>query len=94
MTCESAKASALWAEQGQAVLSAAAKVGVLALAAAAFGAGAVASEQEVSPPVPIELGQPEIPTNQFGWPIEGWAKVRYSVLADGTTADSAMDESA
>lgn len=42
---------------------------------------------QVVAPAPLEQTQPEPPTNRFNMPIEGWAIVRYSVLADGTTAD-------
>src|SRR5690606_31999170 len=31
---------------------------------------------------------PETPTNSFGIPLEGYAKVRYTVLANGTVADA------
>lgn len=54
---------------------------------ASIGLVAAAGAQEVSPPVPLEQAQPEMPTNQFGGPIEGWVKVRYVVLADGTTSE-------
>lgn len=70
-----------------ATCSRAIKVGISALAAAVLGAPAMGSGQELSPPVTLEQAQPEIPTNRFGWPLEGWVKVRYTVLADGTTAE-------
>jgi TonB family protein len=36
--------------------------------------------------------QPQPPTNRFGFPIEGWVVVRYTVLPDGRTANvSAVD---
>lgn len=57
------------------------------VAAAALGAVSAAGAQEVSPPVPREQPQPDIPEHQFGFPIEGWVKVRYTVLADGSTAE-------
>jgi len=41
----------------------------------------------VQPPAPIEQPTPEAPTTDLDTPLEGWVKVRYSVLADGTTAD-------
>jgi len=41
---------------------------------------------QVVPPEPVETQAPEAPAAR-GMPIEGWATVRYSVLADGTTAD-------
>lgn len=57
------------------------------LAALALGIAGTAGANDVTAPVPIEQPQPDAPTNQFGWPLEGWVKVRYTVLADGTTTD-------
>lgn len=57
------------------------------LAAIALAIAGAAGANDVSAPVPLEQAQPDIPTNQFGWPLEGWVKVRYSVLSDGTTTD-------
>lgn len=58
------------------------------LAAVFIGLPVSASAQnDVSPPVAREQPRPEAPTNQADLPLEGWVKVRYSVLADGTTAD-------
>lgn len=54
------------------------------LLASAFSTVAVA---QVTAPVPRAQGQPEVPMSRANIPIEGWAIVRYSVLADGTTSD-------
>lgn len=58
---------------------------IIALVAAALAPGAAVGQ--VVAPTPLDQSQPEPPTNRFGMPIEGWALVRYSVLADGSTAD-------
>jgi TonB family protein len=58
-----------------------------ALLAAAFVAAPPVNAQQTTPPVPLEQPQPEPPTNQFGLPLEGWVKVRYTVLANGTVSD-------
>lgn len=60
-------------------------LGALA-AALVLGAGAAAA-QDVAPPRLLDRVDAEAPKNSFGRPIEGWVKVRYSVLANGTTAD-------
>ncbi len=61
------------------------RIVVIALVAAAF-APVVATSQVVAP-VPIEAEQPELPPGPSGIAPEGWVVVRYSVLADGTTAN-------
>ncbi|HEY5667231.1 MAG TPA: TonB family protein [Gammaproteobacteria bacterium] len=61
------------------------RIAVIALAAAAF-VPVVATSQVVAP-VPIEAEQPELPPGRSGMAPEGWVVVRYSVLADGTTAN-------
>lgn len=61
------------------------RIVVIVLAAAAL-APVVATSQVVAP-VPIEVEQPELPPGRFGMAPEGWVVVRYSVLADGTTAN-------
>jgi len=45
-----------------------------------------AASAQVVPPTPLAREQPEPPDNRFGMPMEGWAVVGYSVLADGTTS--------
>jgi len=57
----------------------------IALVASTLASGAAYGQAD--PPTPIAQTQPEPPTNRFGMPMEGWALVRYSVLADGSTAD-------
>lgn len=57
------------------------------LAAALCPAAGSYAQNVGSPPVPRRQAVPDQPTNQFGMAVEGWVKVRYSVLADGTTAD-------
>jgi len=53
-----------------------------------LGAFAPAAAQHgASPPQPLDRTEPDAPTNAFGIPLEGYAKVRYTVLANGTTAD-------
>ena len=42
---------------------------------------------ETIPPRPLETPEPPPPSNRFGFPTEGWVVVRYSVLADGRTAN-------
>jgi len=56
----------------------------VALIAAAMAVPGAAFSQMVAPK-PLINEQPEAPTNRFGLPIEGFAIVRYKVLADGTT---------
>jgi len=64
-----------------------------ALAAlAAVGGVAPAAAQDVSPPQLLERVEPEPPRGSFGPPLEGWVKVRYSVLADGTIADPRVED--
>ena len=46
-----------------------------------------AAISQLVPPTPLEQAESEPPTNRFDMPMEGWARVRYSVLADGTTAN-------
>ncbi len=65
-----------------------ARLGAAALAASlALGIASVTAAQDVSPPEVIERSEPAAPTNSFGMPLEGWVKVRYTVRADGSTAD-------
>ena len=57
----------------------------LAILAALLAAQAALAQTE---PVPVQQDIPEeLPTTQFGTTMEGWVKVRYSVLANGTTAN-------
>lgn len=42
---------------------------------------------QVSPPRLLEQPLPEAPKNKEDLPVEGWVIVRYSVLADGSTAN-------
>lgn len=66
------------------------QVALLAAAAVSVVAPAVGAQERVTPPVPREQPSPESPKVRFGpteVPIEGWVKVRYTVKADGTTAD-------
>jgi TonB family protein len=42
---------------------------------------------ETLPPRPLENAPPSPPSNRLGFPSEGWVVVRYSVLADGRTAN-------
>lgn len=59
----------------------------------ADGAGTPSSlaarREDVDPPTAIELGTPDVPRDRLenGSLREGWVKLRYSVLADGSTAD-------
>jgi TonB family protein len=62
-----------------------------ALLAAFLAPGAAVSQS--MPPIPLERTQPDPPTNRFNMPIEGWAIVRYTVLADGTTTDARVVDS-
>jgi hypothetical protein len=56
-----------------------------AILAALLAAQAALAQTE---PVPVQQDIPEeLPTTQFGTTMEGWVKVRYSVLANGTTAN-------
>lgn len=59
---------------------------IIALSAAVV-APATAIGQQLAP-TPLDQPQPDPPTNRFDFPIEGWALVRYSVLADGTVANA------
>lgn len=43
--------------------------------------------QSLVAPQPITSSQPPQPTNASGQLIDGWVTIRYSVLADGTTAN-------
>ncbi|HUF71594.1 MAG TPA: energy transducer TonB [Gammaproteobacteria bacterium] len=53
----------------------------------------VAASAQIMPPTPLETPQPEPPTNRFSMPMEGFAIVRYSVLADGSVANvSTIDQ--
>ena len=56
------------------------------LAAAVSFIAPVGAQQAATPPIPLEQSQPAGPATELG-PIEGWIKVRYSVLADGTTTN-------
>ena len=56
-------------------------------AAAVLFSVATAAGAEVVPPRPLEQAPPEPPKSRFRFPMEGWVVVRYSVLADGRTAD-------
>jgi TonB family protein len=58
---------------------------VITLVAGILASGAAVGQ--VVPPAPLAQPQPETPNNRFGMPMEGWAVVRYSVLADGKTAN-------
>jgi hypothetical protein len=58
---------------------------IIALAVAALAP--VAATGQVVPPAPVEAEQPELPPSRLGIPPEGWVIVRYSVLADGSTAN-------
>ena len=42
---------------------------------------------QVVAPLPREQSLPEGPTDRSGMPMEGWVVLRYTILADGTTAD-------
>src|SRR5690606_12014583 len=64
-----------------------------ALAALAAGGGAApAGAQDASPPQLLGRVEPEPPRGSFVPPLEGWVKVRYSVLADGTIADPRVED--
>lgn len=65
---------------------AAATIGWVALGAVT-AAGTAMADDGVVAPRPIEQPAPAPATGPFGMPIEGWVKVRYSVLANGTTDD-------
>jgi TonB family protein len=54
--------------------------------AAATALPATAQAQAV-PPRPLEHAQPVPPQSRSGMPVEGWVVLRYTVLADGRTAD-------
>ena len=47
----------------------------------ALGIASAAVAQDVAPPQLVERSEPDAPTNSFGIPLEGWVKVRYTVLA-------------
>lgn len=95
MTCQDSRrsASALRIARARGAGARTPRAGIAVLAAVALGVAGSAGANDLSAPVPVEQAQPDVPTNQFGWPIEGWVKVRYSVLADGTTADVRVVES-
>jgi len=58
------------------------------LVAALLGApSAVNAQAELAPPRALTQTQPPQSTNAIGEPVDGWAIVRYSVLANGTTAN-------
>lgn len=59
---------------------------VIVVAFALAGLAPAMALGQTVPPKPLAQPQPE-PRNRFDMPIEGWAIVRYSVLADGSTAD-------
>jgi hypothetical protein len=46
-----------------------------------------AAGAQVVPPMPLDAPQPAPPSNRFGMPMEGWAILHFSVLADGSVAD-------
>ena len=58
-----------------------------AIGSAVLFSVAAAALAEVVPPRPLEQEQPDPPTSRFGFPMEGWAVVRYSVQVDGHTAN-------
>jgi TonB family protein len=45
------------------------------------------AQAQVVPPRALDQSQPSPPENRFGFPIEGWVVLRYTVLPDGKTAD-------
>jgi hypothetical protein len=47
----------------------------------------VSAQAGAMPPQPLAQPRPSLPTNRAERPVEAWAIVRYSVLADGTTDD-------
>ena len=58
------------------------------MAATGVGLGDPAAAQiGIVPPRALTQPQPPLPRNVSDLPIEGWATVRFSVLADGTTSD-------
>jgi TonB family protein len=62
--------------------------GAVIVGVTSFEPSSVASAQtQVVPPRAREQTQPAPPENRFGFPIEGWVVVRYSVLPDGRTAN-------
>lgn len=61
--------------------------GAVAVGAAAGPFLVTRAEAQVVPPRPLEHAQPELPRNRFGRSMEGWVVLRYTVLADGRTAD-------
>ena len=68
---------------------------VIRASASVVGAAGVATpskratgEDAIVPPEAVELFTPEVPSNAPGEPVrEGWVKLRYSTMADGTTSD-------
>jgi TonB family protein len=60
--------------------------GTVAVGVAGFAPFSGAQAQVV-PPRALEQSLPPPPENRFGFPIEGWVVLRYTVLPDGTTAD-------
>ena len=63
------------------------RAAALAILLALVAAGPAAAQDDVSPPQLVDRTEPDAPRTRFGAPLEGWVKVRYSVLANGTTAD-------
>jgi TonB family protein len=62
--------------------------GTFAVAVASFESFSGTSAQaQVVPPRALEQSQPAPPENRFGFPVEGWAVLRYTILADGSTAN-------
>jgi hypothetical protein len=59
-------------------------IGIL-LGSLAGLAQTAAAQGDMTAPQPAALAQPPQPTNGAGTSVDGWAIVRYSVLADGTT---------
>ena len=60
---------------------------ITACAAIVAMSNAAMAQQGLVAPQPANQAQPPLPTNTAGRPTEGWAVVRYSVLADGTTSN-------
>ncbi len=57
------------------------------IAGLVFGLAVSAVQAEVVPPVVVDQPRAEMPRGPFGPGPEGWVKVRYSVTADGRTAN-------
>src|SRR5262245_11837070 len=55
-----------------------------AIVAVSMAAGAAFGQ---AGPEPVRQLIPDAPKTPFGTAMEGWVRVRYSVLADGTTAN-------